>query len=277
MAIITISRGTKSGGVALAQCLSQRLGYSCKSREVILEGAKKYNIMAEDLIKRLEESPGLWQRLTREHERFLIFLKCALIDAVKEDNVIYHGYAGQLFLRGVNNVLRVRLDAPIEERAKAIMEETGKSFDEARAHVARIDDQRTRWVKSLYGEQWRDPSLYDISFSTEHLTIQSICEIVALAVDREEFRTSEQSKRRLQDLSLECEVKAAFASDDEIWKVPVDVTAEDGVVTLRGMIKDKKLREVFAGIASQVKGVQECKVDINLTTDPLTKGVYGHD
>ena len=42
MAIITISRGTMSGGKKLAELLCQRLGYQCISREIIVEAAEKY-------------------------------------------------------------------------------------------------------------------------------------------------------------------------------------------------------------------------------------------
>ncbi|MFH1893506.1 MAG: cytidylate kinase family protein [Candidatus Zixiibacteriota bacterium] len=277
MAIITISRGIKSRGAELAKRLSERLEYACKNREVVLEGAKKYNIMAEDLFRQLEKSPGLWQKLTREHERNQIFLQCSLIDAVKQNNIIYHGFAGQLFLRGIRHVLKVHLYAPLEERVRAVMEESGKNYDEASYYVAKIDEQRMLWVKYVCGENWRDPSLYDISFSTENMTIDTICEIIALTVGRPEFRTSAEAARGLEDLSLVCEVKAALASDDKMWNIPITVAANNGVVTLRGTVKDSKVRDAFVAIASQVKGVAACQVNISLTTDRLSKGTFGHD
>jgi cytidylate kinase len=277
VAIITISRGTKSGGLKLAERLSERLGYSCISREVIMEGARKYNIMEEDLLQRIDESPGLWQKFTRQHQRYLVYIQCALIDAVKQDNIIYHGYGGQMFLRGIKHVLKIRLDAALEDRIRIGMQEFALSYDEARDYIARVDEERTRWVRSVYGEQWHDPALYDMCFCTRNLTIDSICEIIALAVDRDEFKTTKNSARKLNDLSLECEVRAAFAADDVIWSHPVSVVADDGVVTLRGTVKTAKLRDQIAELVSQVKGVRGCNVEVGLSTDPLPKGSYGHD
>jgi cytidylate kinase len=277
VAIITISRGTKSGGLKLAQSLSRRLGYSCISREIILEGAKKYNILEEELAGRLEESPNLWQKITRQHQRYLVFVQCALIDAVRKDRVIYHGYGGQLFLRGITHVLKVRLDAPLADRIDVVMKESEIGHEEAEDYIARIDEQRARWVKQTYGEDWRDPTLYDMSFCTGNMTIDSICEIIALAVDREEFKTTEASVRALENLSLECEVLAALAADDKTWNLPVTVSASDGTVTLRGTVKSESLRDRIAELAAQVKGVKNCDVGIGLSTDPLSKGIYGHD
>src|SRR5919197_611039 len=44
MSIITISRGSFSGGQALAERVAQRLGYSCLSREVLVEAAATYGV-----------------------------------------------------------------------------------------------------------------------------------------------------------------------------------------------------------------------------------------
>jgi len=37
MSVITISRGTFSGGKAIADCLSRRLGYRCIDRDTIIQ------------------------------------------------------------------------------------------------------------------------------------------------------------------------------------------------------------------------------------------------
>jgi cytidylate kinase len=277
MAIITISRGSKSGGEKLAHCLSERLGYTVLSHEVILEGARKYNILEEELLTRLEESPNFWRKFTMEHKRYLILVQCALLDAVKQDNVVYHGYAGQVFLRGIHHVLKTRLDAPIDERLKIVMQEQQLNVDAAREYITNIDEQRRRWIKWAYGEEWRDPALYDMTFYTGNMTVDTICEIISLTVKREEFRTTEASARRLVDISTECEVRAAFASDDKLWRLPVRVTANGGIVTLRGAVKNGKLRDMLIELASQVKGVTECKANLNLLSGELSKGIYGHN
>lgn len=277
MAIITISRGTKSGGEKLAQCLSERLGYKSLSHEVILEGARKYNILEEELVTGLKSSPTFWRKFTMEHRRYLIFVQCALLDAVKQDNVVYHGYAGQVFLRGIQHVLKTRLDAPIEDRMKIVIRERQLDADAAREYIAKIDEQRRRWIKWAYGEEWRDPALYDMTFFTGNMTIDTICDLISTAVKREEFRTTEGSARRLNDISTECEVRAAFASDDKLWRIPITVTASGGTVMLKGAVKDEKLRDMLVELASQVKGVSECKDNINLLSGKLSKGIYGHN
>lgn len=264
MAIITISRGTKSGGLELARCLSGRLGYESISREVILEKTKDYSLMEEDFFMRVDESPTLWQKLTRQHRRNLVLLQCAFIDAVKGDNVVYHGYAGQLFLRGVKHVLKVRVEAPLEHRLAIVMRESGMNRNEAEDYIAKIDEERIRWVKGVYGEHWRDPSLYDMSFYTSTLRIDTICEIIGLAIDRGGFQTTPESSQKLADLSLECRVRAAFAADDHIWNLGVTVSASGGVITLSGTVDSEQSRDVIVKMASGIEGVKDCRVEIGM-------------
>lgn len=277
MAVITISRGIKSGGEELAKCLADRLGYEAINREVITECAKKYNIMESDLLEELEETPGLWQKLTKEHSRQLIYIKCTLIDMVKRDNLVYYGHGGQVLLANIPSVLKLRLEAPVEERINAIMRELKMSEDEAAAYIKNLDEQRRKWIKFLYDEDWHYPSLYDLSINTKNLSRDTICDIVRVAINSPEFQTSEKSRQHLENVSLACEVQAAIASDDKIWDQAVTVSAADGIVLLKGTAKNKQLREQVVVTASQVKGVKSCDSRITLLSDPMPKGKYGHE
>ncbi len=80
MPIITISRGTMSGGKALAECVAAELGCSCIAREVLLEGAAKLGVPEELLRERMERSPGLWERLTAERRTYVLACQSALAE-----------------------------------------------------------------------------------------------------------------------------------------------------------------------------------------------------
>ena len=58
MAIITICRGTKSGGKALAKCVAERLGYPMVGREVLQDAAAELGVRPEDVGEKLEERPS---------------------------------------------------------------------------------------------------------------------------------------------------------------------------------------------------------------------------
>lgn len=272
MSILSISRGTKSGGLELTDRLSERLGYKKLSREeVIAECAKKFNIIEEFLQVKLDKTPSLWQKFTHEYGRYICFIRCALLQAVQQDNVIYHGHTGQFFLRGLPNVLKLRIEAPLEYRVRSVMAEFNYNHDQAVEYIKKVDDERRHWVKMVYNQDWCDPSLYDMCVNLQNMSMDSICDVVAMLVEHRDFKTSEGSIKRLNNMTLQCNVEAALSSDDKIWKSrqQVTVTARDGVISLRGTTKTRELRDLIVDTASKVKGVAGCKSEINLLSDAL--------
>ena len=60
MPIITISRGSASGGILLAQGLAEKTGYRLVSREDIIQSASKYGVSSETLEEALLKPPGFF-------------------------------------------------------------------------------------------------------------------------------------------------------------------------------------------------------------------------
>ena len=272
MSIIAISRGTKSGGMELANGLSRRLGYKILSREeVVSESGKKFNIMEEFLQVQLDRTPSLWQRFTHEYERYICFIQCALLQAIKQDNVIYHGHAGQFLLKELPSVLKLRIEAPLEYRARSVMAEFDYTRDEAVSYIKKVDDERKRWVKMVYNQDWCDPALYDMCMNLQNMSMDNICDVVERVVAHEDFRTSENSIQRLNNMALQCEVNAALSADDRIWRSGhrVTVNAHNGVVSLQGTTRTGEMRDLIVETASRVTSVVDCKSEVTLLSDAL--------
>ncbi len=101
MAIITISRGSYSKGKEVAEKVAARLGFDCISREVLLEASKRFNI-PEMLLKRaIHDAPSILDRLQHSKQAYIAYIRSALTQQVKRDNVVYHGLAGHILLKGV--------------------------------------------------------------------------------------------------------------------------------------------------------------------------------
>jgi cytidylate kinase len=245
------------------------------SREVIAQCAAKYNLMEDDLYKTLMEAPSFWQRLSQKHRRYLIFIQCSLIEAAKQDNIIYHGYAGQLLLQDVRHALKLRLEAPFDTRVQAEMDEYGKDRSEAQEYIQRMDEQRNRWVRFLYGREWHDPSLYDLSVNLQTTSLEMVCAMVEDMLQAPEYQTTEESRRMLENLSLACEVKAALAADDRLWNQEIAVTASGSAITLQGSVRDAQIRDSIVELASQVKGVSYCNSSLTLLSEPTHGGTFG--
>ncbi|MFH1610251.1 MAG: cytidylate kinase family protein, partial [Candidatus Bipolaricaulota bacterium] len=83
MPVITISRGSGSGGRLLATELAKKLGYEAVSREDIVANAASFGVSEEELRTALIEPPGLWSRFSRQRSRYLAFVQAALCQRVQ--------------------------------------------------------------------------------------------------------------------------------------------------------------------------------------------------
>lgn len=271
MAIITISRGTMSGGKKLAECLSEKLGYNCVSREIIVKAAEEYGVPEGKLIEAIRKSPSIFQKLTFDRERYLAYIQAALCEYAVKDNLIYHGNAGHFLLPGVSHVLRVRLVADMPYRIRATMAELSLSKDEAVKYIRSVDSERVKWTKFLYGKDWSSPELYDLIFNLERTDINFVCEMVKYAVSQPEFQTTPESTKAMKDLLDASKLRAGLAEISNIRLEYIDIRADDKAVTISGRVKTQKLMDDIMEIAGKMPEFE--KIENNIQVDYKSYGV----
>jgi len=243
MAIITISRGSLSGGTRFARCLGKTLGYRVISREeLVAEAARLYGVDENLFHRGLTRGPSLLERFRIDRVIYLAVAKATLCRMVQDDHVVYHGHAGQFLLDGVNYVFRLRIIAPMEFRVAAAREEHGLSEEEAIAFIEARDAERRSWTRFLYGIEWGDPSLYDLVINMEKVSFEAACHMVEAAVAQGELIPSEQDIQRLHDLFLQAHVAASLFLNPKIAAAAagIQVVASDGNVQLKGVMPGER-------------------------------------
>ena len=267
MAIITISRGTFSGGKALAERLAERLGYPCLSREQVLaDAAREYGIAKADLDVALSEPSVLWEQLPGKRVAYLKCVTAIILQRAERGNLVYHGHAGHLLIRRISHVLRVRVVADMEFRIKAAMDRLNDTRAAAIAKIVRIDNRRRKWSRFLYGIDWEDPNLYDVVLNLERLSIEGACEAVICMAALDEFKMSAASHNALEDFTLSSRAWAALAQNDLTRKVAVRVSAESGRVTVEGSVGSQKVVDAIREVIRQVEGVREVRNEVGVGT-----------
>jgi cytidylate kinase len=212
VAIITISRGSLSGGKKLAKCLSERLGYPTLGREVLQEAAESMGVSEEIFRGKFEAAPGFWARLTHERERYTLALQTALAEWCTRGDLVYHGLSGQFLLKGLPGVLRVRLVAPIEMRTKALQDTHPlMTPSQAEQFIQHVDQERSRWSHLIYGEDVRDPSHYDLTINLRMLTLDSACATIGEAVAQPRFQITDEVEAELFAFAAGCRERLSRA------------------------------------------------------------------
>jgi cytidylate kinase len=261
MSVITISRGSYSYGKEVAEKVAQRLGYSCIAREVLLEASGQFNIPEVKLIQAFEEAPSLWDRIVHGKEKYIAFIQAALLRQFQRDNVVYHGFAGHFFVKGVSHVLKVRIIADLDERVRMVMERDGISRKEALRFLEKIDDERRKWSRHLYGIDSWDPALYDLVVHIRKFQAEDAVELICHSLTFERFQTTPESKRAMDDLTLAAEVKAVLIDK----KPDVEVMAQDGVVHIKTKAHKEhegSITREIQDLVGSVPGVKEVRLNV---------------
>lgn len=264
MSIITVSRGTFSGGRSLAECVAEKLGYRCVARGVLRQAAKEYGVDEEKMYKSLIGKPGLLDRLTLERVHYTTYIQAALCREVQGDNVVYHGHAGHLLLKGLPHVVKVRVIASMEQRIGAAMERQGLAREQAMHHIERVDAVRAKWTRYLYGVDWTDPSLYDLVINLDHVSVSSACELLSTAARLEEFKTTPESQGMMDDLVLASAVRAQVAAEGHIGDAEVEIEAHGSVITVAGTVgsthEADRIREIARGAQGAAEVISRLRV-----------------
>lgn len=260
MSVITISRGSFSGGGFLAECLANKLGYRSISREIIIEKAAAYGVSQRELIDALQKPPSFFERFTHKRYLYLTLLQTALAEEVRTGRAVYHGNAGHLLLAAGPPILRTRLIAPLPMRVKVARERLRLSEEEAHEEIQRRDDARRKWTQYVYGADWSDPSLYDIVVNLESIPLSRACDtIVSLARSQPCHKFGPECQAGMDDLVLAAQVKRRLALTPSTQHLEFVVTSKGGVVFVR--VPAAELVRDVESVAIATPGVKEVVLD----------------
>jgi Cytidylate kinase-like family len=187
--VITISREYAAGGESLGERLAARLNWQLLDRELVEQVAAAAHVEPE-LVTRFDERCDSWlHSLTKrvfsygaiegvneppdvlDAESLAGRSRRVIEQAASLGDCVIVGRGAQCALAGRPDALHVFVFAPAEERLRRA-HERGHRCD--LGGLAAVDRNRSEFMRTMYGRDWRDPRLY-------HLMLNSTLGIDALA------------------------------------------------------------------------------------------------
>lgn len=258
MAIVTVSHEMGSGGAEIGTALAERLGYRYVDQDMIGQAARKYGVGEEKLTQLDETKPTLFERFDVETRQHITILQSALLDVAEADDAVIMGRGGQVLLRNIVHVLRVRVMAPFDMRVKRVMKKMAGQMGETvdvrttAEMVRRNDHEKFGRMRYLYDVDWSDPSLYDVVVNTEKLSTLAGVELIIGLLHRPELIATEASRQVVRDRALASRVRTALSANPETRKYRINVEADRGVIQLEGTAALEKATEVGRTVAGVV-------------------------
>jgi len=105
-------------------------------------------------------------------------IQTRLEEILKRDNVIIEGRSAFMLLNR-KDVMKIFLNASLEDRIKHVADRRGISIEEAREDVERSDEERNHLLQRSFKMDCLDTRNYDFSINTSSKTFSKIADMIA--------------------------------------------------------------------------------------------------
>jgi cytidylate kinase len=207
MRAVTISREYGSGGGEIAARLAGRLGWHLVDHEVIVEVARALGISeseaevhdehADTLASRILASMGMAQstvpaplhvQLSTDETAYDEARRRVVEGAIATGHAVIVGRGAQVLLASRPDVLHVRIIAPLEQRISYVVQREGLDRAAAQRRIEYKDRDRAHFLMSTHRKNPADARLYDLVVNTAVLHLNSVVDLLMLALERKARR-----------------------------------------------------------------------------------------
>jgi len=264
MPIIIISSDSYKTGREIGEKTAKAAGYAYVDREILGPVSEKTHIKEEKLTKALEPDTSFLGLSSKARNRYLAYIREAVLVRLLEDDVICHGLAAHFYVLGVSHVIKVRVLSDPQQLFRQVSAETGVTSEKMKKRLKREAERQRSWSLEAFGLDETDPSNYDMVISLSQIDPDEAVKTIADMTAYRKFQPMSYSNKCLADKALAGRVYVAL-----IERFP-DVTVQaDGravVVETQSIKREKQKKvETIKDLAAGVEGVGE--VDVHVVTD----------
>lgn len=259
MPLIAMTREMGSLGKDVAAQLSERLGKRVVHHEIIDQLANKMRLRKSHVIRFLEGKAGIWERLTTDKTSLSIYTADETFQLAESEQVaVIRGWGAAHLLRPIPHVVCIRICAPLQLRIKRMMERLNTD-DQAlvESEIRLSEEAHGAITRRHFGIKWQDSENYDLVLNTERLAIDECVEEVMNLLDDRAFQETPASMQMFSNLALRTHVVAALRQDPRTAKMVISIEADQGRVTLAGILESGLEAQDAVDVAANVRGVKD--------------------
>jgi cytidylate kinase len=220
MAIITISRLTGSGGREIATATARTLNFNLIDRHAMDAVIDQQFPVRTEQLSRIKKDRRVYQEMVRS----------AIAETAASHNVVILGSGAQFLFARVTASLHVQIVAPLPYRIARVMRVARVDRPTAERMIEERDLEKETFIRTLYGQDWRDPAHYALVVNIDQFSNEMAVEIIVKAAQakgieatvvqlppdlREEILTTKLDVAQMADLETAEDKLPEFAHPSE--------------------------------------------------------------
>ena len=259
MAIISIFSTLYCSEREITAKLAKKLDYAIIDKDLIEETSNSYHVSVDKLKSTLAGHVPFLNNISHEREKNIAYLKSSLAKLIKNNNVIYHGYATHFLPKNIRHILKVCLIANHEYKIKMAIKEHGLSEQNAKNVIKKDDEKRYKWTQHLLGSSPWDENLYDILIPMHSSSVEETVRLIAENVQKKALETTAESERAMNDFILASRVDIPLVENG--YNVNITCDNGDTKISLKEyVIRLENMKEKIKKLVSPVSGVKSVEV-----------------
>ncbi len=207
MAVITISRQYGSGGDEIAARLCELLGFRLFDKNMMAQVASEAGLSSKEVIDSPDDRHqvlGFFDRLfghkvaeawesrdevsgartveigELDSKRFVETVRSLVQIAYEQGNMVILGRGGQAILHGKPGVLHIRIEAPLDDRVRRVIDQQRFTSPKAAQDFIEERDRASEdYLRAYYKVDWNDPTLYHLTINTGLWDLETAACIIA--------------------------------------------------------------------------------------------------
>ena len=256
MPVIFISRGTMSGVHRLVDCLHERSGVRCISAEDLVKIVNRHGEIATRIVEKLATATSAYTQFSDLRWAYIVLMRQAMLEEIRHDNMVYHGYSSHLILPYLRHFVRVRIEAPLNMRVEMTMQRLECNEEKAREYIHEEDDHRVKLARFMYAQDIRNTMLYDLTLNIGHMTLEAACGILEDLTKEPDFQATPESQAEVDLLYLTNTIEEALVTDPRTAAIEIHARgAKEGAISLIGPYLEDADLAVVLEIAQSIPGV----------------------
>src|SRR5688500_10524108 len=258
MPFVAMTRDMGSLGKDVAAAVARRLGRLVVHHHIIDNLANEMSLRKSHVIRFLEGKAAIWERLTTDKTSLSIYTADETFALAESGRVaVIRGWGATHLLRPVPHVIAVRVCAPFEIRVSRMMERLNTDDRDFVVNEIRLSEEAHAAItRRHFGLNWQDSENYDLVLNTERLSIEECAVEVTNLIDDLTFQETDESRRMFGDLAMIAHVRSALRQDPRTSRMQLNITPQNGEVTLSGLVDMGLEPRDAVEVASNVPGVK---------------------
>jgi cytidylate kinase len=277
MPLIAMTREMGSLGKDVASEVARRLGRHVVHHEIIDNLANKMRLRKSHVMRFLEGKSGMWERMTTDKTSLSIYTADELFAMAEDQQIgVIRGWGAAHLLRMCPHVIAIRVCAPFEIRVKRMMERLNTDDRDFVENEIRLSEEAHGAItRRHFGISWQHSDLYDLVLNTERLSVDECADAVMEVIEDPNFQETAESQRALRNLGMAAHVRSALRQDPRTNNLRVSIAADNGIVTLSGLVDNGQDPKDVGDVATQVPGVTHIVNQLRRVTSSASHIVEG--